>query len=167
LVDKTKTLSIKIPAGVDSGAKMRLQNEGEGGRRGGNAGDLYVVIYVEEHEFFKREGDIIYCRLPVSMVKAALGDKVEIPTIHGKKEITIAPGSQSGNLITLENEGVPSLRGRGRGKMIVELQVMTPTKLCEEQKEMLRKFDDLCSKHGQHKENDGFFARLFHEVLGK
>jgi molecular chaperone DnaJ len=167
LVDKSKTVSLKIPAGVDNGAKMRLRNEGEGGRRGGTPGDLYVVIYVEEHEFFKREGDTIYCRLPVPMVKAALGGKVEVPTIHGKKEISIPEGSQSADLFTLEKEGVASLRGRGRGKMIMELQVMTPTNLCEEQKEVLRDFDNLCSKHGQHEEHEGFFTKLFHEVLGK
>ncbi len=167
LVDKTKTVSIKIPAGVDTGAKMRLRNEGEGGRRGGHAGDLYVVMYVEEHEFFKRDGDTIYCRLPVSMVMAALGGKVEVPTIHGKKEISISQGSQSADLFTLEREGVSSLRGRGRGKMIVELQVMTPTNLCEEQKQLLRNFDKLSSEHGHHEEQEGFFSKLFHEVLGK
>jgi molecular chaperone DnaJ len=167
LVDKTKTVSLKIPAGVDTGAKMRLASEGEGGRRGGPAGDLYVVLYVEEHEFFKREGDVIYCKLPVSMVKAALGAEVEVPTVHGKKMISIPEGSQSGDIFTLEKEGVPSLRGRGRGRMIVELQVMTPTKLCKEQKEMLREFDSLCSKHGQNSENEGFFSRLFSEVLRK
>jgi len=167
LVDKTKTVSIKIPAGVDTGAKMRLVNEGEGGRRGGPSGDLYVVIHVEEHEFFKREGGVIYCKLPVPMVKAALGAEIEVPTVHGKKTITIPEGSQSGDIFTLEKEGVPSLRGRGRGKMLVELQVMTPTKLCKEQKEMLREFDNLCSKHGQNHEHEGFFSRLFAEVLGK
>jgi molecular chaperone DnaJ len=167
LVDKTKTVSLKIPAGVDTGAKMRLTNEGEGGRRGGPAGDLYVILYVEEHEFFKRDGDTIVCSLPVPMVKAALGTEIEVPTIHGKKTLSIPAGSQSGDLFTLEKEGVPSLRGRGRGDMIVELQVMTPTNLCKEQKDVLKDFDKLCSKHGQNKEHEGFFSRLFNEVLGR
>jgi len=167
LVEKSKTVSLKIPAGVDTGAKMRLSNEGEGGRRGGASGDLYVVLHVEEHEFFKREGDTIYCKLPVPMVKAALGGEVEVPTIHGKREIKVPEGSQSGDLFTLAKEGVPSLRGRGKGKMIVELQVMTPTNLCKEQKEVLENFDHLCSKHGQHEEHEGFFSRLFNEVMGK
>jgi molecular chaperone DnaJ len=166
-VEKSKTVSLKIPAGVDTGAKMRLSNEGEGGRRGGGSGDLYVVLHVEEHEFFKREGDTIYCKLPVPMVKAALGGEVEVPTIHGKREIKIPEGSQLGDIFTLAKEGVPSLRGRGKGKMIVELQVMTPTNLCKEQKEILENFDHLCSKHGQHQEHEGFFSRLFNEVMGK
>lgn len=167
LVEKTKTVSLTIPAGVDTGAKMRLSDEGEGGRRGGPAGDLYVVLHVEEHEFFKREGDNIFCKLPVPMVKAALGGEVEVVTIHGKKEISIPEGSQSGDIFTLKNEGAPNIRGRGRGKMIVELQVETPTKLCPEQKDVLRNFDKLCVKHGQDKEHEGFFRRLFNEVRGK
>jgi len=166
LINKSKKVSIKIPAGVDHGARMRLRGEGEGGRRGGAAGDLYVVIHVEEHDFFKRDGDNIYCQFPVSMIQAALGCKVEVPTIHGKKNLKIPAGSQSGAIFTLNNEGVPSLRGKTRGDMVVELQVQTPVKLCEKQKELLRKFDDLCREHGHHKEQEGFFSRLFNEVLG-
>ncbi len=167
LLEKTKKVALKIPAGVDTGARMRLRGEGEGGRRGGASGDLYVVVHVEEHEFFKREGDTIYCRFPISMVKAALGASVEVPTIHGKKSLDVPAGSQSGELFTLRNEGVVNLRGRGKGDMVVELQVMTPTKLCEEQKKALREFDTLCIKHGQDQEESGFFKKLFNEVLGK
>ncbi|MEN8188801.1 MAG: molecular chaperone DnaJ [Thermodesulfobacteriota bacterium] len=167
LREKTKTVSIKIPPGVDTGAKMRLRGEGEGGRKGGPAGDLYVIVHVEEHEFFKRDNNIIFCQLPVSMIQAALGCKVEVPTIYGKKKLTIPEGSQSGEIFTLKNEGVVSLRGGGRGDMIVKLQVQTPTDLCSEQKELLKNFDQLCQEHGQNKERDGFFSRLFSEVLGK
>ncbi|MFW2365378.1 MAG: molecular chaperone DnaJ [Desulforhopalus sp.] len=166
LVEKTKKVALKIPAGVDTGARMRLRGEGEGGRRGGTAGDLYVVVHVEEHEFFKREGDTIYCRYPIPMTKAALGATVEIPTIHGKKKLNIPAGSQSGELFNLRNEGVQNLRGRGKGDMVVELQVLTPTNLCEEQKKVLAEFDTLCIKHGQHEEEEGFFKRLFNEVVG-
>ncbi len=167
LIEKTKKVALKIPAGVDTGARMRLRGEGEGGRRGGAAGDLYVVIHAEEHEFFKRDGNTIYCRLPIPMVKAALGGSVEVPTIHGKKSLNISAGSQSGEVITLRNEGVRSLRGGGKGDMVVEVQVLTPTNLCGEQKQMLKEFDGLCQKHGQHEEQEGFFKRLFGEVLGK
>lgn len=167
LVQKSKLVAIKIPAGVDHGAKMRLRGEGEGGRKGGPSGDLYVVVHVEEHDFFKREGDIIYAKLPVTMVSAALGATVEIPTVHGKRKIDIAPGSQSGEILTLKNEGVPHLRGSGRGSMLVELQVLTPTNLCDEQVKILRDFDSLCEEHGQHEEREGFFARLFNDVMGK
>ncbi len=167
LVGKSKHVAIKIPAGVDHGARMRLRGEGEGGRKGGPAGDLYVIVHVEEHEFFKREGDSIYAKLPVTMVNAALGATVEVPTIHGKRKLDIPAGSQSGEIFTLKNEGVPRLRGGGRGNMIVELQVLTPVDLCEEQKKVLKEFDALCRKHGQNKEQEGFFARLFSDVMGK
>jgi len=167
LVHKSKNVAIKIPAGVDSGARMRLRGEGEGGRRGGPAGDLYVVVHVEEHDFFMREGDTIFARLPVSMVDAALGAKIEVPTVHGKKTLEVPAGSQSGERFTLKHEGVPRLRGSGKGSMIVELQVMTPTNLCDEQVKVLREFETLCQKHGQEEEREGFFARLFSEVMGK
>ncbi len=167
LVAKTKKVSIKIPAGVDTGARMRLRGEGEGGRRGGPSGDLYVVIEVEPHEFFRRDGDDIHCKLPVAMVDAALGTKTEVVTIHGKKKLTIPEGSQSGTVFTLRGQGVDSLRGPGRGDMYVELQVLSPTNLCEEQKTVLREFDKLCEKHGQKKEEEGFFARLVNEVMGR
>lgn len=167
LVEKTKTVALKIPAGVDTGAKMRLNGEGEGGRRGGAHGDLYVVIHVDPHEFFQRQDDLIFCRFPLSMVNAALGCKVEVPTIHGKKNLSIPAGSQSGERFTLKNEGVNRIRGYGRGDMVVELEVRTPTGLCEEQKKVLKEFDKLCEKHGQNEEHEGFFTKLFNEVLGR
>ena len=167
LVEKTKKVALKIPAGVDTGARMRLRGEGEGGRRGGGAGDLYVVVHVQEHEFFKRDGDTIYCRLPVPMVKAALGATVEVPTIHGKKSLNIPAGAQSGERFNIKKEGVVNLRGGGKGEMVVELQVMTPVNLCEEQKKALREFDTLCQEHGQDTEEEGFFKKLFNDVLGK
>lgn len=167
LVEKTKTVSIKIPAGVDTGARMRLKSEGEGGRRGGQSGDLYVVVHVDGHEFFEREGSTIFCRLPVPMVVAALGDKVEVPTVHGKTDLKIPAGSQSGERFTLRGEGVPSLRGRGQGDMVVELHVQTPTDLCDDQKKLLRDFDSMCEERGQHEERQGFFSRIFDEVLGR
>lgn len=167
LVDKKKKVSLKIPAGVDTGAQMRLRGEGEGGRRGGPPGDLYVVIHVREHDFFKRDQQTIYCEFPIPMVQAALGCKVDVPTIHGKKKLKIPAGSQSGARFTLRREGVPSLRTGSRGDMIIQLQVKTPTRLCAEQKKVLENFDELCLKHGQHEEHEGFFTKLFHEVMGK
>ncbi|HID70324.1 MAG TPA: molecular chaperone DnaJ [Desulfobacterales bacterium] len=167
LINKSKKVSLKIPAGVDTGAQMRLRGEGEGGRRGGPSGDLYVVIHVQEHEFFKRDRQTIFCEFPVTMAQAALGCKVDVPTIHGKKKLNVPAGSQSGKQFTLRKEGIPSLRGGGRGDMVVQLQVRTPTNLCEEQKKVLKDFDELCNKHGQNKENEGFFSKLIHEVVGK
>jgi len=163
LINRNKKVSIRIPAGVDTGSRMRLSGEGEGGRRGGPSGDLYVVIHVDEHEHFQRDGQTIYLRLPVSMVRAALGCEADVPTIHGSAKLKIPAGAQSGERFTLRGEGVPSLRGSGKGDMVVEIQVQTPTKLTKEQKELLREFDDLSKE----REEEGFFARLFHGHLGK
>ncbi len=167
LKEKSKTVSLKIPAGVDTGARMRLRGEGEGGRRGGPSGDLYVVIHVEEHEFFKREGNTIYCAFPVPMVSAALGVTVDVPTIYGKRELTIPAGSQSGEMFTLKNEGVSSLRGGSKGDMVVSLQVMTPTNLTEDQKLLLQEFAELRHEDSEEREKEGFFKKIFHEVMGK
>lgn len=163
LVNKTKKVSIKIPAGVDTGARMRLRGEGEGGRRGGQAGDLYVVIHVQAHEFFLRENQTIFFRYPVSMVKAALGCEVEVPTIHGSSKLKIPAGTQAGERFTLRKEGVPSLRGAGKGDMVVEVQVQTPTKLSKQQKELLKEFDEQSDKD----QDEGFLARLLHGHFGQ
>ena len=157
LVNRKKTVKLKIPAGVDTGSRMRLSGEGEGGRRGGPAGDLYVLIHVLEHEFFLREGQVIFLRYPLPMVKAALGCEVEVPTIHGSSKLKIPAGTQAGKRFTLRRQGVPSLRGGSRGDMVVEAQVQTPTKLTKKQKELLQEFDDQ-----YHEEEEGFFSRLFH-----
>lgn len=161
LVNKKKKVSLKIPAGVNTGARMRLQGEGQGGRKGGSAGDLFVILHVDPHEFFEREGDNIYCRLPISMVKAALGCKIDVTTIHGSKNITIPKGIQSGETITLESDGVPSLRGHGRGDMIIEVIVKTPTSLNKRKKELLKEFAAL-EKDACGEKEEGFFQKLFH-----
>jgi molecular chaperone DnaJ len=161
LVKSKKKVSLKIPAGIDTGAKMRLRGNGEGGRKGGPAGDLYVIIHVEHHDFFHREGDLIYCRYPLAMDQAALGCKPEIPTIHGKKKLTIPKGTQSGQTFSLKNEGVPHLRGSGRGDMIVEVQVITPTKLSKKQAELLKEFGELERKKEKGGE-EGLLKKLLH-----
>jgi molecular chaperone DnaJ len=161
LVKNKKKVSLKIPAGIDTGAKMRLRGNGEGGRKGGPAGDLYVIIHVEPHEFFQREGDLIYCRYPLAMDQATLGCKPEVPTIHGEKKLTIPKGTQSGQTFTLKNEGVPHLRGSGRGDMIVEVQVITPTKLSKKQKELLKEFGELERKK-EKKGDEGLLKKLLH-----
>jgi molecular chaperone DnaJ len=163
LINRSKKVSVRIPAGVDTGSRMRLSGEGEGGRRGGPSGDLYVVIHVDEHEYFQRDGQTIYLQLPVMMVRAALGCEADVPTIHGTTKLKIPAGTQSGERFSLRGEGVPSLRGGGKGEMVVEVKVQTPNKLSKEQKELLRQFDELGNQH----EEEGFFSRLFHGHLGK
>ena len=162
LFSRQKTVKLIIPAGVDMGSRMRLSGEGEGGRRGGPAGDLYVVIHVQEHEFFLRDEQTIFLRFPLPMVKAALGCEVEVPTIDGSSSLKIPAGTQSAKRFTLRGQGVPSLRGRGRGDMVVEVQVQTPTKLTKKQKELLKEFDGLWKDP-----EEGFFTKLFHGHFSK
>lgn len=161
LVKKTKKVSLKIPAGINTGAQMRLRGEGEGGRKGGSPGDLYVIIYVEPHEYFQREGNNILCQLPLTVVQAALGCKLDVPTIHGAKTLTIPAGTQAGKLFTLQAEGAPSIRGHHRGDMIFETKIIIPTNLSKRQKELLKEFGELEKEKSEHHE-EGFFKKLFH-----
>ncbi|MDR3089362.1 MAG: molecular chaperone DnaJ [Desulfobulbaceae bacterium] len=167
LVKKNIKLPIHIPAGVDNGARMRVPGKGEGSREGGPSGDLYVVFHVDEHEFFKRDGETIYAQIPISMVKAALGCVLEVPTIHGASKLAVPEGSQSGQMFTLRGQGVPRVNGRGQGDMLVELRVQTPSGLCEEQKKLLRDFDEACKRQESGEAEEGFFSRILREVLGR
>ena len=123
LKNKSKTVNIKIPAGVDTGSRMRLTGEGEGGRRGGQSGDLYVIIHVEEHEHFQREGQLIFLKLPVPMVQAALGCELEVPTIYGSKKLKIPAGTQSGKIFRLRGKGVPVLGTSRKGDQHVQVEI--------------------------------------------
>ncbi len=137
-VKKTRKLNVRIPAGVDEGAQIRLSGEGEAGTKGGPAGDLYIVIRVKSHEFFEREGEDIYCEVPLNFAQAALGDEIEIPTLTEKVKLKIPAGTQTGTYFRLKGKGVPRLRGYGQGDQHVKVTVVTPTNLSEEQKELLR-----------------------------
>ncbi|MEW6518396.1 MAG: molecular chaperone DnaJ [Thermodesulfobacteriota bacterium] len=165
LLTKKKKVSLKIPAGVDTGARMRLRGEGEGGRKGGPSGDLYVIIHVEAHKFFQRDGDLIYCELPLSMTQAALGCTLDVPTINGKKNLKIPKGTQPGQTFRLHGEGVPSLRGHGKGDMVVEVKVVIPKKLSKRQEELLQEFANLESGE-EDRHSEGFFKKLFSGNLG-
>ncbi|MBW1982601.1 MAG: molecular chaperone DnaJ [Deltaproteobacteria bacterium] len=138
-----KKVLVKVPAGVDTGTRLRIPNQGESGTHGGPPGDLYVRLHVNPHDFFERDGNDLYCRVPVSMVSAALGDTIDIETLAGPQTITIPPGTQSGELIRLKGEGVPNLRGYGRGDLLIEIQVETPKRLTKRQRELLREFEEI------------------------
>ena len=135
-----KTVQLKIPAGVETGSRLRLRGEGEAGDFGGPSGDLYVFISVKSHEFFERRGNDIYCRIPVSFVQAALGAKIEAPTLQGKEKIKIPKGTQSGHTFRLKGMGIPRLGDYGRGDQIIETLVVVPTNLNKKQEELLREF---------------------------
>jgi len=143
-VEKDRSLSINIPAGVETGTRIRLAGEGEAGMRGGPAGDLYIFIEVAPHDIFEREDSNLFCRVPVSMTTAALGGDIEVPTIDGgRSRVKIPEGSQSGRQMRLRSKGMPALRGGSRGDMFIELAVETPVNLTARQKELLREFDGL------------------------
>ncbi|MFA4945438.1 MAG: molecular chaperone DnaJ [Lentisphaeria bacterium] len=137
IVERVKRLQVRIPAGVDTGTRMRLAGEGEAGRRNGRRGDLYVVLHVREHDLFKREGDDLGIDYPLPMLTAALGGTVEIPTLAGAAEITIPAGTQTGTTFRLRGKGVPSPRGQGRGDLLVRMVVEVPKELGKAQRERL------------------------------
>jgi len=133
-----ETVTVRIPAGVDTGYRMRVPGKGNSGRNGAPPGDLYLIITVRPHDFFRREGKDIYCTVPVTVTEAALGTKIAVPTIDGMAMLRIPPGTQSGQKFRLREKGAPSLRGEGRGSQIVEVQVVVPRVADERSKEILR-----------------------------
>ena len=167
-VRRQRNLSITVPPGVEDGTRIRLAGEGEAGLRGAPAGDLYVLITIQSHKFFTREGADIHCRIPVSMITAALGGSVEIPTIGGHKaKLKIPSGTQSGQTLRMKNEGMTVLRRAHRGDMYVHVQVETPVNLSKKQKELLQEFDGSDKSGKTSPEASGFFDKLrqlFHNV---
>jgi molecular chaperone DnaJ len=141
-VQAKKDLTLKIPSGVDNGSQMRLRGEGEPGENGGPAGDLFVVIHIKEHPLFSRDGDNLFCEIPISFVQAALGDKIAIPIIGQEetKEIKIPQGSQPGDVITAPGQGMPGLSRKHRGDLYIKLNIVIPKKLNSRQKELLEEF---------------------------
>ncbi|MEB8387772.1 molecular chaperone DnaJ [Rhodobacteraceae bacterium KMM 6894] len=155
-VEKDRALSVNIPAGVETGTRIRLSGEGEAGMRGGPTGDLYIFIEVTKHALFEREETNLFCNVPVSMIAAAIGGEIEVPTIDGgRSRVKIPAGSQSGRQMRLRSKGMPSLRGGGAGDMFIELAVETPVNLTSKQKELLREFEKLSEDNNP--ESKSFF----------
>jgi len=158
-VEKDRSLSVNIPAGVETGTRIRLAGEGEAGLRGGPQGDLYIFIEVKDHAIFQREGVHLFCRVPISMPSASLGGEVEVPTIDGgKARVKVPQGAQSGKQMRLRGKGMPALRGAGTGDMVIELAVETPVNLTARQKELLREFEKLSEENNP--EGNSFFAKV-------
>lgn len=156
---KERSLSVNIPAGVETGTRIRLAGEGEAGLRGGPSGDLYIFIEVRDHQIFEREGQNLYCRIPVSFGTAALGGEIEAPTIDGgRSRVKIPAGSQSGKQMRLRGKGMPALRGGGAGDLYIELAIETPVNLSSKQKELLREFEGLSKENNP--ESVDFFSKV-------
>src|SRR5271157_3054790 len=165
-VTKERTLSVNIPPGVEDGTRIRLAGEGEAGMRGGPAGDLYIFLAIAGHPFFQREGADLHCRVPISMVSAALGGEFEVPTIDGNNtRVKVPDGTQSGRRFRIQGKGMPVLRSKQSGDMYVQVVVETPQKLTKRQRELLNEFERLSSKDTQ-PESSGFFGRV-KEFLGR
>ena len=141
-VQEPKTLSVKVPAGVDTGDRIRLAGEGEAGDLGGPPGDLYVQVRVKEHSIFTREDNDLYCEVPISVVVAALGGELEVPTLDGKLKLKIPPGTQTGKMFRMRGKGIRPVRGGAVGDLICRVQVETPVNLTDEQKELFRRLDE-------------------------
>jgi molecular chaperone DnaJ len=167
-VTRERNLSVNIPPGVEDGTRIRLAGEGEAGVRGGPAGDLYIFLSLATHEFFQRDGADLHCRVPISVVTAALGGAFEVPTIDGAKtKVKVPEGTQSGRRFRLHSRGMPVLRSKQTGDMYVQVMVETPQNLTKKQKELLAEFEKISSQENN-PESAGFFARVkdFFEGLG-
>ncbi|HKK23755.1 MAG TPA: molecular chaperone DnaJ [Pseudohaliea sp.] len=147
-VEKTKTLSVKVPPGVDTGDRIRLASEGEAGPEGGPPGDLFVQISVKQHPIFERDGKNLYCEIPITFVDAALGGELEVPTLDGRVKLKIPPETQTGKLFRLRGKGVQPVRGGGVGDLLCRAVVETPVNLNKEQKELLRQFEESLGQGG-------------------
>jgi molecular chaperone DnaJ len=157
--EKDRALSVNIPAGVETGTRIRLAGEGEAGLRGGPSGDLYIFIEVKEHPIFQRDGVHLFFRVPVPMTTAALGGEVEVPTIDGgRSRVKVPAGSQTGKQMRLRSKGMPALRGGGVGDLMIELAVETPVNLTARQKELLREFEKLSEENNP--EATSFFSKV-------
>ena len=157
--NKDRSLSVNVPAGVETGTRIRLSNEGEAGLRGGPAGDLYIFIEVREHKIFQRDGNSLFCRIPVSMSGAALGGDIEVPTMDGgRSRVKIPAGSQSGRQMRLRGKGMPAIKSAQKGDMFTEIAVETPVNLTSKQRELLREFEALSEDNNP--ESKSFFSSV-------
>jgi molecular chaperone DnaJ len=166
-VAKERKLTVKIPAGIATSQQLRLQGEGESGSGGGPPGNLFVVIHVQEHEFFRRDGMNLFCEIPVNFTTVALGGEVQVPTLDGAESVKVPEGTQTGTTLRLRGKGMPDVNGRGRGDLFATVQVQTPKKLNKEQRQLLEKLADALPKekfepraHGEQHDERNLFDRV-------
>jgi molecular chaperone DnaJ len=168
---KQKTLSVKVPAGVDTGDRIRLSGEGEAGRNGGPTGDLYVEVRVRDHPIFERDGSHLSCEVPVSFARATLGGSVEVPTLDGTATIKVPPETQSGRVFRLREKGIKPVRGGATGDLFCRVVVETPVNLTREQRELLQQFEDSLQKDSRrhHPREDSWLdgVKRFFKSLGE
>jgi molecular chaperone DnaJ len=161
-MDKEKTLSVNVPAGIEDGTRIRVAGEGEAGLRGGPPGDLYIFVTIRPHRFFRRDGADIQCRVPIPMTTASLGGSIEVPTIDGARaRVNIPAGTQTGQQFRLRSKGMSVLRANARGDMYVQAQIETPVDLTKDQRDLLKQFEDAGGGSTKHSpESEGFFTKV-------
>jgi len=166
-VAKERKITVKIPAGISTGQQLRLQNEGEAGSAGGPAGHLYVVVHVQEHAFFRRDGMNLFCEIPVNFTTVALGGDIQVPTLDGPETVKVPEGTQTGTTLRLKGKGMPDVGGRGRGDLFATVQVQTPKKLTKEQRQLLEQMARVLPKekfeprtHSTEEEDRNLFDRV-------
>jgi molecular chaperone DnaJ len=145
-VQQEKKLNVRIPAGIATGQRLRLSGEGEAGPGGGPSGDLYVVVHVQEHPFFQRDGNDLYCEIPLNFTTLALGGEIQIPTLDGQEAFAIPAGTQTGSTFRIRGQGMPDVSGRGRGDLLMTVKVSTPKKLSKEQRKLLEQLSETLPK---------------------
>ncbi len=166
MVRTTKTIRVSIPAGIDDNSQIRLAEEGEPGPRGGPPGHLYLVVHVQPHRYFRRQGNDLLVELPINVAQAALGDELEIESLDGPIEVKIPPGTQSGRIIRVRGKGVPYLREQGRGDLQIRLKVNIPSELTATQRELFRKLAETFDGKVTPQENKGFFEKVKDAFMG-
>lgn len=155
-----REVKVKVPRGVDEGQRLRFSGGGQAGERGGASGDLYVYINIKPHKIFSRDGTNVFCEIPISFVQAALGAKIEAPTIDGKVDLTIPEGTQSGQVLKIRGKGIPELHGERRGDEFVRIKVLTPKNLSARQRKLLLDFESGGSDSQNNPEKKSFFDKL-------
>ena len=155
-VRRTRRVKVKIPAGIDNGSHLRLTGQGEAGLRGGPAGDLYIAIRVKAHPIFKREGDTVICEIPITFTQAALGGEIRVPTLNGRARLKVPSGTQTNKIFRLRKMGIPHLHSSGRGDQWVKVIIETPVNLSAEQKQLLKRLEEVGRGNGQPKARDFF-----------
>lgn len=164
---KNHNVKVNVPAGVEDGQQMRLSGQGEAGTNGGPYGDLYVIFRVEESDIFDRDGSEIYYELPLNFVQAALGDEVNVPTVHGNVKLKVPAGTQTGTNFRLRGKGAPRLRGGGNGDQQVKVKLITPKNLNDEQKDALRAYAKASGHETTEQQPEGFFDKMKDAFGGK
>jgi molecular chaperone DnaJ len=165
-IEREKTIELRIPPGVDTGTRLRVQGEGEPGPNGGPAGDLYVVLEVKEHSFFERRGADLYCTIPLSISQAALGTELQVPGLNGEERLKIPEGTQSGAVFRIKGKGLPDPHGGGRGDLYYHVRVLTPSKLTREQRKLMEQLDATLKVDNKPADRDSSFLGKIKDIIG-